>query len=242
MKAATWPDMIKSDPRFWDDQKAGATATPPMAGFPDMALHKNWHYRDEGISFDGTPVRPPDAVNALTQIVALRGALGDAAAPASTRAYDLSWLEHLVGDIHQPLHAVGRFSVLHPDGDAGGNGFRLDGPEKYNLHWFWDDSLSTDPDPPKVIALARSVMDDYTLDDRELGPWADPQTAVLEWLEESATIARYVLYTVGEERAQPPWPKVPDTYRALASQIARHRVAIAGYRLAVLLNDRLRVP
>src|SRR3954468_11520365 len=241
MKAATWPDFIRGDARFFDDLKAGVTPTPLLPGFPDMKVHKNWHYRDEGISFDGTATRPPDAVNALTQIVATRSALGDPWVQASFQAYALSWLEHLVGDIPQPLHAVSRFSALHPGGDHGGNEFKLDDPNdpKLSLHWFWDTALAADPDPRKAIALATSVAGDYARDDRDLAPGIDPQPTVLEWLEESAGLARYVVYTVGEERAQRPFVKVPDAYRTLANQIARHRAAVAGYRLAALINDRL---
>jgi len=239
MKAATWPDFIRNDPRFFDDLKAGVTPTPLLPGFPDMKVHKNWHYRDEGISFDGTPTYPPDAVNALTQIVAMRGALGDPGVQASFQAYDLSWLEHLVGDIHQPLHAVSRFSALHPGGDHGGNEFHLDDPTdpKLSLHWFWDTALTADPDPPRAIALAKSLAGDFKSDDRDFG--SDAQVTVQEWLQESADLARYVVYTVGEEKTQPPFVKVPEAYRTLANQVARHRAAIAGYRLAALINQRL---
>lgn len=241
MKAATWPDFIRGDARFFDDLKAGVTPTALLPGFPDMKVHKNWHFRDEGISFDGTPTKAPDAVNALTQIVATRSALGDPWVQASFQAYALSWLEHLVGDIHQPLHAVSCFSALHPGGDHGGNEFKLDDPSdpKLSLHWFWDTSLAADPDPRRAIALATSVAGDYVRDDRELAPGIDAQPMVLEWLKESGDLARYVVYTVGEERTQAPFVKVPDAYRTLANQIARHRAAIAGYRLAALINDRL---
>jgi hypothetical protein len=241
MKAATWPDFIRNDARFFDDLKPGVTPTPLLAGFPDMKVHKSWHYRDEGISFDGTPTKAPDAVNALTQIVATRSALGDPWVQASFQAYALSWLEHLVGDINQPLHAVSRFSALHPGGDHGGNEFHLDDPTdpKLSLHWFWDTALAADPDPQKAIALAKSVVGEYARDDRYLAPGIDARATVLEWLEESAGLARYVVYTVGEERTQPPFVKVPDAYRTLANQIARHRAAIAGYRLAALINQRL---
>ena len=242
MKAATWPDFIRGDARFFDDLKTGVTPTPLLPGFPDMKVHKNWHYRDEGISFDGTTTKAPDAVNALTQIVATRDALGDPWVQGSFQAYALSWLEHLVGDIHQPLHAVSRFSALHPGGDHGGNEFKLDDPSdpKLSLHWFWDTALAADPDPQKAIALATSIAGDYVRDDRDTA--RDAQSMVLEWLKESSDLARYVVYTVGEERTQPPFVKVPDAYRTLANQIARHRAAIAGYRLAALIDARLGAP
>jgi hypothetical protein len=38
------------------------------------------------------------------------------------KSYDLPWLLHLVGDVHQPLHSTTRVSATKPDGDNGGNG------------------------------------------------------------------------------------------------------------------------
>jgi hypothetical protein len=41
-------------------------------GYADKLRHKYWHYLDLPFSPDDTPVRPPDPVNALTQIQALK--------------------------------------------------------------------------------------------------------------------------------------------------------------------------
>jgi len=56
----------------------------------------------------------------------------------------LRLLIHYYGDIHQPLHSVGRYSQENPKGDKGGNGFEL----KYhlgakNMHSLWDSVLYT---------------------------------------------------------------------------------------------------
>ena len=45
-----------------------------------------------------------------TQIVAFRKTLGDSGASDELKSYDLVWLLHLVGDVHQPLHATTRFN------------------------------------------------------------------------------------------------------------------------------------
>src|SRR3954470_19659050 len=42
---------------------------------------------------------------------------------AEQKALALAWLMHLVGDIHQPLHASGRVTPTEPCGDQGGNLF-----------------------------------------------------------------------------------------------------------------------
>ena len=37
------------------------------------------------------------------------------------KAIYLTWLMHLVGDIHQPLHCTAVFREQFPNGDKGGN-------------------------------------------------------------------------------------------------------------------------
>src|SRR5262249_19749519 len=70
----------------------------------------------------------------------------DPATPIEDRAVALSWIFHQSGDIHQPLHAVARFSRALPNGDRGGNEARVpisrsSGAEFTNLHAFWDGAL-----------------------------------------------------------------------------------------------------
>ena len=52
--------------------------------------------------------------NALTE---LRRILKE----ADLASYDLPWLVHLTGDVHQPLHCTSRFTKPQPHGDQGGN-------------------------------------------------------------------------------------------------------------------------
>ena len=58
------------------------------------------------------------------------------------RAIHLAWIFHLVGDVHQPLHAASRVTDRRDEreGDRGGNGFGLDEWNR-NLHAFWDGAL-----------------------------------------------------------------------------------------------------
>jgi hypothetical protein len=41
-EAATWPDDIRNDPRFYDEGRP----PPPLPGLPDTARAKRWHYID----------------------------------------------------------------------------------------------------------------------------------------------------------------------------------------------------
>src|SRR5580698_3768900 len=126
MLAATWPDEIKSDDDYHDDGSHNGDAPDgPDAGrntgFDDFNRHKYWHFVDTPFSQDGTDVSSiaiplPDA---KTQIGAFRRILNSAAADG-LKSYDLAWLLHLVGDVHQPLHATTRISMALPQGDIGG--------------------------------------------------------------------------------------------------------------------------
>jgi hypothetical protein len=40
-------------------------------------------------------------------------------------SFHLRMLIHYIGDIHQPLHASSRYTKDYPDGDEGGNFFKL---------------------------------------------------------------------------------------------------------------------
>ena len=111
MKAATWPDMIKNDMRYTND---GNLPNGPDAGrnigYDDKLMHRYWHFIDNPYTSDGTTLPAPDLPNAHTQIVAFRETLRDSAAPDELKSYDLVWLLHLVGDVHQPLHTITRFN------------------------------------------------------------------------------------------------------------------------------------
>lgn len=223
LHAATWPDDIKSDPRFSEKPP-----TPPIiAGFPNMLRNREWHFINVPFSPDNTPFGAVPTPNAETKIDEFRNAIGNTSVPIATRVYDLPWLIHLTGDIHQPLHSVARFTQLHPQGDRGGNSFLLNDPTG-NLHAFWDDLLGTDLSSHFIVTLATGIMNE-----RPYTPSAPTPTQT--WRNESVQIAERFVYTVGNEDPHDP-PSVSPSYRSKATTIARFRVAQAGHRLADILN------
>jgi hypothetical protein len=142
--AATWPDMVRS-------------RSNPMSF---THSHPDWHYIDIPFDANGfdpstrpttrpaatrptvaaTRPMPHNAVEALTQCTA---ELKDPKVSDSDKAIDICWVAHLVGDIHQPLHAATLYSKDHPDGDKGGNDDIVlrDPPypdSRMNLHLLWD--------------------------------------------------------------------------------------------------------
>ena len=83
-----------------------------------------------------------DPKNVVQAIKKAKHDLADSRLPPAERAIALCWYLHLVGDLHQPLHAVALATEELPDGDRGGNLIRVthNGSET-NLHSFWDQRL-----------------------------------------------------------------------------------------------------
>ncbi len=120
---------------------------PDLARQLDKYNRPTWHYIGwtwrqgaDGSAHDtGLPVAEP---NAVSQLVELARSVADTSGRPGKRAIHLAWIFHLVGDVHQPLHAASRVTS-RPDereGDRGGNGFALDDWNR-NLHAFWDGAL-----------------------------------------------------------------------------------------------------
>ncbi|HEV2700910.1 MAG TPA: S1/P1 nuclease [Steroidobacteraceae bacterium] len=231
LRAATWPDAIKHEPGHLDDGESPAGPDANLnIGYEDLREHRYWHYVDVPFSTDGTPVPPVPAPNAATRIADFRQVLADPRAPALLKSYDLTWLLHLVGDIHQPLHAVSRFTQELPLGDVGGNRVRLCAPPcRRELHFFWDQALGRGT-PEQAVALARHLPTP--------APRRVADTAIGAWVEESGELARRVAYASPIGPGSGPYA-LTDAYRDQARIIAGERVALAGRRLAVLLNGAL---
>jgi hypothetical protein len=233
LAAAVWPDAIKGDKRFYDDTHADAQPTPLLPGFPTMARHVNWHYVDIPFSPDGTPLEQAKSPNALEQLQRLLKVLGPADADAS---YDLPWLIHIAGDVHQPLHCTSRFLKSQPNGDAGGNSVFVT-PGR-NLHAFWDDAVGTDRSDAAVNQLAAGIAADYI---QQHGAHPRLSRDPKKWIDEGFELAKSEVYTFGVETGSSEHPvTLPNGYEINAKRVARVQVAIAGVRLADALNRRFK--
>jgi S1/P1 Nuclease len=147
----------------------------------------------------------------------------DRNAPIMTRRLALHYVAHLVGDMHQPLHA-GRAK------DTAGIGIHVAYKgETTNLHYFWDTNLvemeaGTDEEVAKRLAA--------NLTEKERRKWqsGDPT----QWTNESLVLVRSHAYEIG------PSGELTDDYVEKARPIVRTRLAQAGIRLAWLLNSALK--
>ena len=222
--AAPWPDLIiYNDDRFYDELAPNAQPTTLLPGFPDMMRHRAWHYFDTPFSGDGTPVIEQQPPHLMTELPRLLAEI--ATVDSQQAAYDLPWIEHLVGDSHQPLHLTGRFLRTQPKGDAGGN-FVFVEPGR-TLHSLWDDAAAPrDLSYEDVIRYAREITAEYPL-----GP--PPTLDPTHWAAESFELDKTAVYTFGLETGTKGKPLIlPPGYEERAKRIARERVAVAGYRLA----------
>lgn len=235
MIAATWADAIKRDPSYTKDGSDGGNrpdGSPDPGkntGYDDLLMHKYWHFIDTPFSSDGTPLPAIPTPNAQERIALFRTVLASSS-PDALKSYDLTWLLHIVGDVHQPLHAATRVSSANPAGDAGGNLVKLD-CAKCELHFFWDDLLGTQNDLPAVVKGAKK------LPKAKSGPAGKADEK--DWIAESFQAAQQVVYSPPVGPGDGPFTLTP-AYKKKAGNLARQRVALAGARLANLLNNELK--
>ncbi|HXY30058.1 MAG TPA: S1/P1 nuclease [Gemmatimonadaceae bacterium] len=224
--ASTWADAAS--------RSQGSDA--PAKGYG----HPNWHYINiawsrtaAGRAVADTFIRANEP-NVVERLAALERSVVDPARPASQRAVDLAWILHLVGDVHQPLHASTFVSAEFPDGDRGGTRVRL---RHGTLHSWWDHAL-TDGDRRRQ----NESRDDYI--ERVANAIAEryPRAALaavvedarpIAWARESLETAEDSVYT----SEVVPFGKPPAAYRQRTTRTAELRCALAGYRLAALLDQ-----
>ena len=132
MRASTWPDQIRRKGSPYD--------------------HPEWHYIDYPLEPPTFPEKPgPSPTNdILYGIAQSEKMLRDPNSSPEVRAVYLSWLIHLVGDVHQPLHCSTLVNVEYPApiGDKGGNNFYVRPAEAaLNLHSIWDNALGATVNP-----------------------------------------------------------------------------------------------
>ncbi|HEY6387144.1 MAG TPA: S1/P1 nuclease [Candidatus Acidoferrum sp.] len=232
LAASVWPDTIRIDKRFYDDTQENALPTPLLPGFPSMARHTNWHYIDIAISReDGSPLQPTKSPNSLTE---LRRILKSLRASGSDSVYDLPWLIHIEEDVHQPLHCVSRFVKSQPEGDGGGNKVYVR-PGR-TLHAAWDGAAGSDSTDAYVNRMASELAAEFASKHNSRVS-KDPK----KWIEEGVELAKHEVYTFGVETGSPQHPVVlTEQYETNMRHVARERLALAGFRLAAVLNEKLK--
>ena len=149
--------------------------------------------------------------------------IADKNSPIVVRRLALHYVVHLVGDMHQPLHA-GRA------GDRGGVDISVSyRGETTNLHFFWDTNL-VELETGTEEEVAKRLTANLTEEERLKWQAGDP----IQWTNESLMLVRSYAYTTG------PSVELSDDYVEKARPIVRIRLVQAGLRLAWLLNTALK--
>ncbi|MEO8938032.1 MAG: S1/P1 nuclease [Burkholderiaceae bacterium] len=229
-QVASWPDELRATP----EQRATGVYhydDVPICGVPDRAKYC------------------PDGKCATAWFARQIAILEDRSQPHLARNEALKWITHLVGDLHQPLHASDH-------DDKGGNDVRITflgkasddrvegrpAPSPYNLHTAWDRLI------PYRMFDERGGYEKFLAD----RPDADTRQAwnvgdIDLWANESFVLARDFIYPSLPTTFQcekPITAVVPigvDYYRP-ASEIAAMQLRKAGVRLAKILNGALDAP
>jgi hypothetical protein len=222
MKASTWPDEIRRKGSEHD--------------------HPKWHYIDYPLRaprfrFERAP-NPDDDI--LFGLAKSEKTLGAWRSSPEARAVALSWLIHLVGDIHQPLHCCSFFSEEYPEGDKGGNEFFVSpGGRGIRLHSFWDGLLGTRSNMRAHLNEAIRLETEHPRRSLKELKSAKPKG----WSREGRDLALEFAYMNGNLRGSKSAesaPALPEGYAKAAKELAERQGALAGYRLADKVEKILR--
>lgn len=236
------------------------------SAMPYHGLFLSWHYIDIGLDpRDPQPSFEPgddnerrgNVVQALKRaLVVLRGGSDPY---IKSKAMACAMVMHLVGDIHQPLHAATKYFVTR-DGqlhqDAGGNKeVVVNGPvgeAQFSLHQFWDSAWRASFDEASGDVVLDERYHDNGFHDPQivkplaeiLGRQSPPAGANLatdidSWARESNQIARDFVYREITATENKKYCRLSSGYVAKANVLARERLVLAACRLAVLLNETL---
>jgi len=227
MYAARFPDDFKGMPDY------------------DKARYDGQHYVDFPFKPAGQPssvhTQPPEHVNVLDALAEHLRTLHDPHATDEAKAFALSFVFHLIGDVHQPLHAAQLFTTDYPTGDAGGNLVWVTvpgNPRPWRLHGLWDGMVINAYSFDKVDAAARTLLSEPAmrraafpqLADRDPRHWARNESYVAA--VRTAYLGGALQGGASETTAKP----VPPGYLSAARATADGRIVLAGYRLADVLR------
>ena len=215
MQASVWPDEIRD------------------INHPQHHLDApKWHYMNYKLTFPFDEVMDiVDQDNVLHAIKTCLKTYRSKTTANKQKAIALSWIAHLIGDVHQPLHSASLFSEQYPKGDRGGNDFWIKSNETVNLHYYWDGLLGRSTKVRSVLNEAIKLNQHWST---EIIAFTD-DSLPHDWSLESFKIAREKVYLDGKLKGgtdKGDAQQVPNNYGSISRTVAEQRVVAAGYRLA----------
>ena len=240
--ASTWPDDVRMQ----------RPETPP------------WHYIDIplGTTREVEKFCDPQEHCVTWAILNELKTLRSPDADSQKKADALRFLIHFVGDLHQPLHAVSNNDL---GGNCVPVAFFDEQPQLRNpqleiyapnLHAVWDTNILERATSGETAAQVASELDESFR--KKIGRWQKEPADVDSWAWESHRLAAKNGYGKLPERVpvEAPQPvkscsdgkdiaarmlklneRLEEPYQKMAVPIVRERLAQAGARLALLLNE-----
>jgi hypothetical protein len=220
-------ELLKSD-QLADGLPSGRRTLGEVASWADEIKDFDWGRRRGSWHYDDIPLcDSPEYAKycrggrcASAQLAHQIEVLGDSRARPRARNEALKWVVHLIGDIHQPLHAA-------THADRGGNVVQV--------------SFFGERENPPYGTLKRAFVS-APIGEADRRAWE--QGTIADWIGESHALARDRVY------ATLPVPAscgakisgvvaLGETYYAGAAPIIDLQLRKAGVRLARVLNDAL---
>lgn len=240
-KAAVWPDVARDFPEYHRETWHYVNKPFLLAPTPALRVAVEKAFADRTANHGDILIAYPDC----------RRVVRDPDAGDAERAVRLCWVFHLVGDIHQPLHAVALCTPELPAGDRGGNSTYIrprPGVNGRNLHSHWDNLPQREGADPVAVAQAIRASEDFTAKQRrvsDVGAWAEESYA-----HAAASVYRFngqpINFALRTGAAIPADPPVVATdfngYETAALRVVRKQLLLAGLRLADALRADLGTP
>jgi len=228
---ANWPDELRSDPRF-DKYKPlhFATVKDGVASYRDSVKAP---CGDVVVAIDAfTAFLRTGSRESLYVVKALTdksdGTGQSACNPQETdplsAANALSFLVHLMGDLHQPLHVGGL--------DLGGNKVAVNWMDRWktNLHSTWDDEM-VDFERLDYTEYARFL--DHA-SEADASRWVTGDTIAYA---DEAVAMRPKLYMFPDDLGKPTLHKISYKYTGAQRDRMRQQLLKGGLRLAGVINS-----
>ena len=197
---STYADEMRSHPStFWKK-----TASP-------------WHYVSVPVGKKYAEIGAPEEGDAYTALTAFSQTLKDNDASIEDKRLALHFIVHIIGDLHQPLHAGNGT-------DRGGNDVKL----KFfwqdsNLHRVWDSQMI---DGKQLSYTEWSEWLSQKISPEMAAEWNEPDPLV--WIEESTGL-RDKLYPESDD--------ISYDYQFQHLPTVKSRLQQAGVRIAAYLNQ-----
>ncbi len=187
---------------------------------------ETWHYVNVPVSQARYDAKfCPSKGCVVSKIEEFRLVLADPKAPKPAKRRALTFLVHLIGDLHQPLH-------VGDNGDRGGNLLQvLFFGEGSNLHRVWDSQIMERHTDNKQVWLWDMT---YMAKPRMVEEWSKGTPA--DWATESLAIAKEAYRIPGRQTLIRRGAKLGGDYVAFALPVIQRQLAKAAVRIAFVLN------